>query len=428
MASQDQNQDQNIENSQIADSQIQLTQAGRDTLSFQNSHDNQITITNVILRWFGGQTASSEVNWRWAHQLLQDKQLPEIHKRLMDTLGRDRALIPIDLNEQMDCVGRSLLEAKRELQVQGEPQGEIDPRQLLIETFGREDIAGKLLILGTPGAGKTTALLSLAEQLVCGALAKPQTVIPVLFELSTWRNDNQSIRDWLIEQLYEQHNGNRKAKIYEQWLDQEVLLPLMDGLDELGLVRQQKCMLKLNEFAKHYPKLVVCCRVKEFTQANIKLNTLRGAVSLQPLSDEQIQAYLETQQSPLWSVIQKSPELQKFLEPTPDGEPGLLRIPLFVNLAAEVYDPQHPFKTKADLLNQYIDRQISPKVRRNDLEKRDWAYKTPDQEPNWRQTERTLRWLARQLQQTNTVELLIERIQPSWLETQQAQRRYRLIG
>jgi predicted lipid-binding transport protein (Tim44 family) len=43
------------------------------------------------------------------------------------------------------------------------------------------------------------------------------------------------------------------------------------------------------------------------------------------------------------------------------------------------------------------------------------------------QTQQTLRWLARQLQRNNTVELLIERIQPSWLETKWARQRYRLI-
>jgi predicted NACHT family NTPase len=120
----------------------------------------------------------------------------------------------------------------------------------LIETFNRDYIAGKLLILGAPGAGKTTALLSLAEQLVCEALEKPKTVIPILFELSTWRDDNQSIHDWLVEQLYDLFGGERKYKRYETWLEQQVLLPLMDGLDELGLERQKKCTIKLKQFSR----------------------------------------------------------------------------------------------------------------------------------------------------------------------------------
>ena len=275
-------------------------------------------------------------------------------------------------------------------------------------------------------------MLSLAEQLVRGALVQPKAVvIPVLFELSTWRNDNQSIRNWLIEQLYEQHGGNRKAKLYEQWLDQQVLLPLMDGLDELGLVRQKKCTEKLQVFAGQYPHLVVCCRIKEFTQAEIKLNSLNGAIRLASLTDQQIQHFLTQQQSPLWLVIQTNPRLKRLLEPTPEGNPGLLRIPLFVSLAASVYDPEQPFTTKEDLLNRYIEGQLSKDLReserRKDLEKKNWAYQTIEKEPNLRQVQRTLSWIARQLQQRNQVELLIEKIQPDWLETQQLKRRYRLI-
>jgi hypothetical protein len=289
-----------------------------------------------------------------------------------------------------------------------------------------------LLILGAPGAGKTTALLSLAEQLVEGALENPQTVIPVLFELSTWRDDNQSIEQWLIEQLYELHGGNRKSKIYERWLEQRVLLPLLDGLDELGLERQKKCTIRLEEFAQHYPHVVVCCRLKEFAAVDMKLKTFRGAVCLQPLSDIQIQNYLHSlNRSELWSVIQKNPDLEKLLELTSEGDPGLLRVPLFVKLVVDVYDLKQPISNKADLLEKYIDRQLSKDTReqerRKEKERGKRAYKTVEDEPDWRQTRNTLRWIARQLQTNNTVQLLIEKMQPSWIESVYLRRRYRLM-
>ena len=146
----------------------------------------------------------------------------------------------------------------------------------MIETYARKDIRGKLLILGTPGAGKTTALLSLAQQLVQEAIAQPKTVIPIIFELSAWRKDQQSLEAWLIEQLYQNFGGDPKKRIYEPWLEQQVLLPLLDGLDELGPVRQKLCTEKINQFAMHYPQVVVCCRVKEFRQAGVALSNLRG--------------------------------------------------------------------------------------------------------------------------------------------------------
>ncbi|MCA2812277.1 MAG: NACHT domain-containing protein [Microcystis sp. M090S1] len=424
-------QDQNIDHSRITNSSVQQVQAGRDAVSFLNSHDNQVIIENTFLRLFGI-SESSQVDWDWGKLLLEKKQLPEIRQRLTDTLGRDRIFMDVAIAEQPSWVNRSPLEADRRLQIDGEDCGILDPNKMLIETFGRDDIKGTLLILGAPGSGKTTALLSLAEQLVCGALAQPKTVIPVLFELSTWRDDNQSIHDWLIEQLYDLHGGNRKRKIYEQWLERQILLPLLDGLDELGLERQKKCTDKLNEFAKKYSQMVVCCRVKEFETVNIKLHNLRGAVCLQPLSDGQIEAYLHSiHRSELWSAMQTNPALQALLETTPEGDPGLLRVPLFVRLTADVYDPNNPILSRKDLLEKYIERQLSfdrrERDRRKGLKGRKWAYKTVEAEPKLQETISSLSWIARQLQANNTVELMIEQMQPSWIESPRLQGNYKLI-
>jgi DNA polymerase III delta prime subunit len=379
------------------------------------------------------QSKSSLVDWDWGLKLLEQKQSPEIRKRLTDTLGRDRILMDVSSEERQRWVNRSPLAADRTLQIDGRDCGTLDANKMLIETFGRDDIEKKLLILGAPGAGKTTALLSLAKQLVEGAISQPRTVIPVIFELSTWRNDNQSIESWLIEQLYDLHGGNRKAKLYEQWLERQVLLPLMDGLDELGLERQKKCTEKLNEFAEHYPHLVVCCRVKEFETVDIKLRNLRGAVCLQSLSNLQIQHYFDSLQRPeLWGAIQTTPSLQAMLELTTDSDPGLLRVPLFVKLVADVYDLQQPISGKADLLDKYIDRQLSLDKReidrRKELNRYKWEYKTVKIEPDWKKTRRHLSWLAQNLQNSDAVDFLIEKMQPSYLKSDNLEIKYEFIS
>jgi NACHT domain/Effector-associated domain 10 len=409
---------------------------GAESAIVQSVIDRYSAIDNTFQRRFPP-SASSEVDWDWGMKLLKQKQLPDIRKRLTDTLGRDRVLMDVSIEERQNWVNRFPLAADRTLQIDGRDCGTLDANKMLIETFGRDDIEGKLLILGAPGAGKTTTLLSLAEQLVEGAISQRGTVIPVIFELSTWRNDNQSIQSWLIEQLYDLHGGNRKSKLYEKWLERQVLLPLMDGLDELGLERQKKCTEKLNEFAEHYPQLVVCCRVKEFEAVDIKLRNLRGAVCLQSLSDSQIQDYLDTlKRSELWEAIQTTPSLQSMLEPTTEGDPGLLRVPLFVKLVADVYDPQQPISSKADLLDKYIDRQLSfdkREIDRGNKQKDErWAYKTVKLEPDWKKTRKNLNWLARDLQVNNKVEFLIEHLQPSsidpiWMEPLRLQQRYHLI-
>jgi len=173
----------------------------------------------------------------------------------------------------------------------------------------------------------------------------------------------------------------------------------------------------------------------------VKLSNLRGAVCLQPLSDGQIQEYLgQVGKLELWQQIQAVPEMAKLLEPVAadedaadedKGDPGLLRVPLFIGLAARVYDPQKPWQGKAELFKRYIDRQLSPEVRESDrlrkeFNNRDWAYKTLEREPDWRDVRRSLGWLAGQLQDRNQVELLIEKMQPSWLDEGRSRWTYRI--
>jgi hypothetical protein len=101
---------------------------------------------------------------------------------------------------------------------------------------------------------------------------------------------------------------------------------------------------------------VICCRDKEFDAVDIP-NPLRGKVYLQPLADKQIQDYLKSKNhSELWSEIQAQPDLRKLLEPTIEDDPGLFRVPLFLKLAADIYDPQQPILNKSNLLERYIEK------------------------------------------------------------------------
>ncbi|MCX5964839.1 MAG: NACHT domain-containing protein [Cyanobacteria bacterium] len=315
--------------------------------------------------------------------------------------------------EDSPCLALEFLEPQKTVSVDGTID-HIDSQMPMIQTYARKGVGKKLLILGTPGAGKTITLLRLAQELVNEAIAQPQTVIPIVFELSTWR-DGQEIEDWLIEQLYENYDGNRKWKIYETWVERRVLLPLLDGLDELGMVRQKACTEKVNTFAKTYPQVVVCCRVKEFQQAGVNLSNLRGKVQLQPLTDGQIRDYLDgVGKLGLWEQIQT--EMGRLLEPVIDAEnpdydePGLLRVPLFISLAAQVYKQDEPLKGKADLLDRYIDRQLSFDVRegdrdRKELKGRKWAYKSIYDEPNNScQTLDYIQWLAKKVVAAEIIE------------------------
>ena len=75
----------------------------------------------------------------------------------------------------------------------------VPSEETILDTFEDADIDGQLLILGAPGSGKTTALLKLAEALLDQAQTTDK--IPYIFELSAWKDTEQDIASWLIEQL-----------------------------------------------------------------------------------------------------------------------------------------------------------------------------------------------------------------------------------
>jgi hypothetical protein len=73
------------------------------------------------------------------------------------------------------------------------------------------------------------------------------------------------------------------------------------------------------------------------------------------------------------------------------------------------------------LFDRYIDRQLSENVRkadrRKELQKRNWAFKIVEEEPESQQTKRILSWISNYLNTHNEVEFYTEQININWLES-----------
>src|SRR5205823_4484538 len=100
------------------------------------------------------------------------------------------------------------------------------PNTRLIDIFDRLDHA--LLILGAPGTGKTTLLLTLARDLLMRATQDPEQPIPVVFPLSSWAKQRRPLADWLVNALRELYDVPRKLS--QAWIAADAILPLLDGL------------------------------------------------------------------------------------------------------------------------------------------------------------------------------------------------------
>ncbi|MHC5718858.1 MAG: NACHT domain-containing protein, partial [Nostoc sp.] len=213
-----------------------------------------------------------------------------------------------------------------EIKIGLKPAEPLPDTTTILEVFDSEEIAGKLLILGAPGAGKTTTQLELAQALVKRAEEQPDYPVPLLFNLSSWKDDRQSLADWLVAELKSKYRVS--TKLCQEWVVNHQLLPMLDGLDELESKRQEYCVNAINQLLQGEYRpwyLVVCSRSEEYGNLLKAYNTplqLNGAICLQPLNKNHIYDYLiKVNSTGIWLTIYNQPNLLE-----------LLRTPLFLSI------------------------------------------------------------------------------------------------
>jgi predicted NACHT family NTPase len=215
------------------------------------------------------------------------------------------------------------------------PSHPLSPEMTIAQVFELPEVGQKLLILGEPGSGKTTTLFELAQSLVEKALNESEAPIPILVNLASWKDPKQSIFDWLLVEL--KSNYGIRQELGRKFLIQNRLLPFLDGLDEVAPIRQEACALELNawltgDIEQQPIGAVVCCRREEYEKVVRKRLLLQNSVTLQPLTEQQIETYLtQFQLDTIWESVQTSPQLQE-----------LLRKPLFITVFGFVA-PQFDF-------------------------------------------------------------------------------------
>jgi hypothetical protein len=277
----------------------------------------------------------------------------------------------------------------------------VDPDLRIAQVFDDEVIAGKLLILGAPGSGKTITLLELCQELIARAENDVAAPIPVLCNLSSWRHADRPLAVWIVDHLKDKY-GVRKDH-GRAWLDERALVPLLDGLDEVAPEHQEACVHAINRFQHDYcPRhIVVCCRLAEYENYQVKLH-LNGAIRLLPLADGQIHSYLAHAESTvLWDAVSGDEETM-----------ALARSPLLLRMMTVAYEETSAddwqrltsaSERQAHLFDVYIERVL------NDSATSEHFSKT--------HTVRWLTWLARAMKSQGQTELLIEQMQPAWLES-----------
>ncbi|MTJ48556.1 DUF3365 domain-containing protein [Dolichospermum sp. UHCC 0259] len=320
-----------------------------------------------------------------------------------------QAMIELGLEKRSDAVERPFSSFE---ELPEESRQILPPGTDATEVFNHIGEGRTLLILGEPGAGKTITLLKLAQNLIARAEADLSRLIPVVFNLSSWGSKHQTIAEWLLQELWSKYQVPKE--VAKDWVKNQKLLLLLDGLDEVKADLREACVEAINQFMQDYgqTEIVVCSRIADYEALSNRLQ-LRGAICIRALTPEQVNQYLDTAGEQLQAV--------KFLLNEDTGLQELAKSPLTLSIMTLAYQGKNVAELpqtgsveerREHLFNAYIERMFKRRGVNQQYPK--------DRVIHW------LTWLAQGMSQTSQSNFLIEKIQPNWLQSPLEKRLYRI--
>ncbi|MFI1523654.1 helix-turn-helix domain-containing protein [Kitasatospora cineracea] len=155
--------------------------------------------------------------------------------------------------------------------------------------------SGRLVVLGRAGSGKSVLAVRFVLDLL-DAPSPPERV-PVIFSLGSWDPAAVALRDWLVDRLLRDHphlarKGGHGRTLAADLVDDGLVLPVLDGFDEIAEGLREEALETLNESPL---PLVLTSRRAEYADAVRAARAplvLAAAVELTDLSPEDLGAYL----------------------------------------------------------------------------------------------------------------------------------------
>jgi hypothetical protein len=267
----------------------------------------------------------------------------------------------------------------------------------------------RLLILGEPGAGKTVLLLRFALQLIKKAEQDPEFPIPVILNLASWQDKGQTFSHWLEQNLpYSGGEYGISKEFSKTLVQQNSILPLLDGFDEIAEDYRDSCLEKLYPYLQRlrssrkatWPEAVLCSRIIEYEAAADA--PVFAIVKIQPLRFREVESALkplvrenDIPAKELMESLQRNPLLR-------EATTSAFYVHTLLNLFSSKKAPQFSAQTKAEIQAEIIAIYVQTQTAKMQL----YPYE---------KTNLWLGWLAWQMKyRKRAVTFELADMQPDW--------------
>ncbi len=145
-----------------------------------------------------------------------------------------------------------------------------------------------LMVLGKPGAGKTTFFKYITIEILKGKLHKQK--IPIFISLKEWSDSKNTILEFISKQ-FEDADVKDAMQFTSQHLRKGNCVVIMDGLDEVSFSTIAEAVQTIRLFTKRYNKnrFIISCRLAAYNRTFEKFTLVEVA----DFNEDQIRTFIQ---------------------------------------------------------------------------------------------------------------------------------------